>query len=63
MAFPCLLLGLAILSGLIAAYGAFLKHRSELRRQAAETARTIALSREETKRLEVVAKAVCSACR
>lgn len=63
MAFPYLLLVLATLSCLVAAYGAFLKHRSELRRQAAETARTIALSREETKRLEVFAKAACSARR
>ena len=55
------LLGIAILCGLVIAYGAFLKHRTELRRQAAEMDVVIALSREETKRFEVFARAVCSA--
>jgi hypothetical protein len=61
MVLCCFLLGLAILCGLVVAYGALLKHRAEIRRQAAETARAIALSCEETKRLEVFVKVVCSA--
>ena len=50
-------LGLAAVAGSVAAYKAYLRHRSEDKKLSDETARDIALSQEETKRLQVMANA------
>lgn len=50
-------LGLAAVAGSVAAYKAYLRHRSEDKKLTEGTARDIALSQEETKRLRVMASA------
>lgn len=55
-----LVLGFAILFGAVTAYKALLQHRAELGRHDEESRRAIALSQEETKRLEAVVNAIVS---
>lgn len=51
-------LGMAVVAGTTLAYKSFLKHRSEDKKVEIEAANKLAMSQEETKRLEVVTKAL-----
>lgn len=53
-----IVLGIALVSGSVVAYKAYLRHRSEDKKISEESARQIALSKEETQRLTVMANAM-----
>lgn len=52
--------GIAVVAGATLAYKSFLKHSSEDKKTSEETHKAIAMSQEETKRLEILAKAMKS---